>query len=384
MRTYLDHNATSSLRSTAREAMMAAMAGTGNPSSVHADGRAARRILENARESIAQLVNAAADSIVFTSGGTEAATLALSGWGGDQIIVSPTEHACVLEAASDAHTVDVDSDGVVDVESLRRVLATVKGPSLVACMAANNETGVIQPVKEIIEIAHEYGARVLVDAVQIAGKLPILFDEWGVDYLTLSAHKLGGPAGVGALIVRDGVPLGRAVKGGGQEKGRRGGSENIVGIAGFGAAVKDRIELMASPSPALDFQERLENGIERIAPDAVIFCKGRDRLANTTCFAVPGITSETALIAFDLEGISISSGSACSSGKVAASHVLEAMGVDGALSRSALRVSTGWTTTVDDIDRFLTVFKTLNARLRPDAQIIAKTLVDQKPLVAVA
>lgn len=365
MRTYLDHNATAPLRPEASAAMAEAMATGGNPSSVHADGRAARRLIEDARADIAALTNAAADDVIFTSGGTEAANLALNSHPQDTIVVSAVEHSCVLQAVPDAPRVAVDGNGVIDLDDLDARLAAIDGPSLVACMAANNETGVLQPVADVVAVARRHDARVFVDAVQAAGRIAVDFAAWDVDYLSLSAHKIGGPAGVGALVVRPGAPVHPLVRGGGQQGGRRGGTENRIGIAGFGAAARAVMDQGAVTSA---FRDRIEAGLLRIAPDAVIFAHGAPRLSNTTCFAVPGLSGETALIALDLDGIAASSGAACSSGKVAPSPVLQAMDVDADLIGGAVRLSTGWSTTDADVERFIAAFEPLCGRLRAGAR----------------
>jgi cysteine desulfurase len=355
MRVYLDHNATSPLKESARQAMLSALELTGNASSVHAEGRQAHALLDDAREAVGRAVGAIAPMVVFTSGGSEANNLALKGAPAERLIISAIEHPSVLEAArnsgKEVDILPVDGEGVVDLKGLERLLAA--GPkTLISVMLANNETGVIEPIGEIVGLAHARGAMVHTDAVQALGKIPVNFSLLGADLVSLSAHKLGGPAGTGALIVRDGLALDPLVHGGGQELRRRAGTENLAAIAGFAAAVQEkRLEIKA-------LRDHLEEGLE----GAVIFGAGAERLPNTSCFAMPGLSAETALMALDLAGFAVSSGSACSSGKVAKSHVLAAMRVAPDLATAAIRVSLGWTTTAQDIDQFISAWSRIKAR----------------------
>lgn len=355
MRIYLDHNATSPLKESARKAMLAALELSGNASSLHAEGRRAHALLDDAREIIARALGAIAPMVVFTSGGSEANNLALKGAPVERLIVSSVEHPSVLEAAkASGRPVDmipVDGRGVVDLSALERLLET--GPkALVSVMLANNETGVIAPLRDVTALAHEHGALVHSDAVQAVGKLTVNFGLLGIDLLSVSAHKLGGPMGAGALLVRDGLVLDPLIHGGGQELRRRAGTENLAAIAGFAAAIQEkRLEIET-------LRDHLEDGLE----GAVIFGAGAERLANTSCLAMPGLSAETALISLDLAGFAVSSGSACSSGKVTKSHVLAAMGVAPDLASSAIRVSLGWTTTADDIEQFISAWMKLKAR----------------------
>jgi cysteine desulfurase len=352
---YLDWNATGKLRPQARAAVTAALEVTGNPSSIHAAGRAARRLVEDAREKVAVLVGAAAREVVFTSGGTEANMLALTPALGDVLLVSAIEHPSVRAGGRFAAVEEIPAkaDGVVDLAALERRLGTVSRP-LVSIMLANNETGVIQPVAEAAGIVHAAGGVLHVDAVQGPGRIECDFGMLGADLMTLSGHKLGGPQGVGALIRRDGLPLDALVKGGGQERGARAGTENVAAIAGFGAAADAaRTALSDEAGHMTGLRDRLETGLMAIAPEAVIFGGDATRLPNTTLFSVPGMKAETAVIAFDLEGVAVSSGAACSSGKVAPSHVLAAMGVESGLARGAIRVSLGYSTSGGDIEIIL-------------------------------
>lgn len=354
MSTYLDHNATSPLRPSAKAAMLAALDVTGNPSSVHAGGRAARKILDDARETIARALGAIAPMIVFTSGGSEANNLALRGVAVERVLVSAIEHPSVTEAAKASgkpvEVIPVTAEGVVDLNALAKLLPGPK--ALVSVMLANNETGVIQPLREVADLAQAHGALVHSDAVQALGKVPVNFGVLGVDLMSVSAHKLGGPVGAGALVIRDGLAVTPLIVGGGQEMRRRAGTENIAGVAGFAsAAAEKRFDVSA-------LRDRLEAELEA----ATIFSGKAERLPNTTCFAAAGMSAETLLMAFDLEGIAISSGSACSSGKVAKSHVLSAMGVAPELAQAAIRVSLGWNSSAEDIDRFIAVWRRLRAR----------------------
>ena len=354
MRSYLDHNATSPLRPAVREAMRVAMDVEGNASSVHREGRAARKLLDDSRETIARGIGVIAPMISFTSGGSEANNLAIKGAPVERILASAIEHPSVIEATKavrkPAEFIPVTVEGVVDLEVLEKML---EGPkALVSVMLANNETGVIQPLREIVALAQAHGALVHTDAVQAFGKIPVNFGLLGVDMMTLAAHKVGGPTGTGALVVRDGLALEPLIHGGGQELRRRAGTENLAGIAGFAAAAKEN-QLSVSA-----LRDQLEDALE----GAVIFGGNTPRLPNTTNFSYPGMSAETLLMNFDLDGIAVSSGSACSSGKVTKSHVLTAMAVAPDLARGAIRISLGWNTTSEHIEHFITVWRKLLAR----------------------
>jgi cysteine desulfurase len=359
LRTYLDYNASAPLRAEARAAMVASMDTTGNPSSVHAEGRAVRAIVERAREEVAQLVNAKPSEVVFTSGATEANNWVMAaGW--DEICVSAIEHDSVLEPAraSGARlaSLPVSKSGVVDVEAATATLARARERSarvLASLMMANNETGVVQPVAEVAAAARRLDAVMHVDAVQAPGRLDIDFAEIGADAMVLSAHKLGGPRGVGALIIRDGVALMPFIKGGGQERRRRGGTENVAGIAGFGAAAAALKREARAVARISRLRDMLEDGVVRMTPAAVIVGREAPRVANTACIALPGKPAETLVIKLDLDGIAVSAGAACFSGKVKASHVLEAMGLGPEIAGSAIRVSLGPETSEGDVAAFL-------------------------------
>ncbi|MCP3470037.1 cysteine desulfurase [Bradyrhizobium sp. CCGUVB1N3] len=375
-RVYLDWNATTPLRPEARAAMVAAYDLVGNPSSVHAEGREARRLIEAARAALASAVGGLPRNVIFTSAGTEANALALSpglkgpsGGPVERLLVSAVEHASVLAGGrfpADAITqIRVTRSGVVDLDHLKALLGSAP-PALVSIMAANNETGALQPVAEAARIVHEAGGLLHVDAIQALGKITFDIKKVGADLATFSAHKIGGPKGIGALVVAEGVTgLEPVLRGGGQELGRRAGTENVAGIAGFGAAVSAAVQALAEDAERLrSFRNRLENGL-RTVPGTMIFSEDVGRLPNTTLFTAPGLKAETAVIGFDLEGIAVSSGSACSSGKVQPSHVLSAMGFDPKTAQGAVRLSLGWSTQEADINRALEAWRKLgNALLK--------------------
>ncbi len=369
-RTYLDWNAAAPLRPEARAAMDAALDCAGNPSSVHNEGRAARCLVEEAREKVAALVGAEPKLVTFTSGGTEANILALSPdiqtadhkAPSARLLVSAIEHVSVRGggrfAPEAVEEVGVTSQGVIDLNALaaRLAVCAAKGErALVSVMLANNETGVVQPISEAAAITHEVGAILHVDAVQGTGRIACDIKAIGADLLTISAHKLGGPKGAGALVRRTkDLHLSAVVRGGGQERGLRAGTENVAAIAGFGAAAEAAVaNLKADSARMTALCGKLEAGLKGATPELVIFGDQAARLPNTTLFALPGAKAETAVIALDLEGFAVSSGAACSSGKVQSSHVLEAMGVSRELARGGVRVSLGWTNTESDIDRFI-------------------------------
>lgn len=360
---YLDHNATAPVLPDVAAAVAGALELGGNPSSVHRFGRAARQAVDRAREAVAALAGAPETSVIFTAGGTEANNLALNGIADDRVLVSAIEHDSVLRAAPGAGRVPVDRDGAVDLAALERMLAE-RGAALVSLMLANNETGVIQPVAAAAGIAHRHGALVHCDAVQAAGRIAVDMRALGVDLMTLSAHKLGGPAGVGALVVRDGVRLAPMLNGGGQESWRRAGTENVAGIAGFGVAAAAARESAARMAEIAALRDEIERGIRDIAPEAPIYGSGAPRLANTSCIGMPGVKGETQVMAFDLAGIAISAGAACSSGKVTPSAVLRAMGAGEAGAAEAIRVSLGRGNTAAHATRFVAEWKNLYDRTR--------------------
>lgn len=373
-RVYLDWNATTPLRPEARAAMAAAWDFCGNPSSVHAEGRQARRLVEEARAAVAAAVGALPRNVVFTSGGTEANALALtpglrrgSGPPVERLLVSAIEHASVLAGGrfptEAIRTIGVTSAGLLDLD---RLGATLEGgpPALVSVMLANNETGAVQPVAEAAEIVHAAGGLLHVDAIQALGKISFDIKALNADLATVSGHKIGGPKGVGAVVLAEGVRgLEPWLRGGGQELGHRAGTENVAGIAGFGAAAKAAMGARESDAIRLEsLRNRLERGL-RETTEAIVFSGDVPRLPNTTLFTVPGLKAETAVIGFDLEGIAVSSGSACSSGKVQPSHVLKAMGFGPEIAEGAVRLSLGWSTSPADIDRCLKAWRKLAGTL---------------------
>lgn len=367
-RTYLDFNASAPLRPAARAAMLAAHDAIGNPSSVHAEGRRARAIIDTARDEVAALIGAKPSEVVFTSGATEANNCVIAaGW--EAICVAAIEHDSVLAPAraggAKIIALPVDRDGVIDLPAVADALAHAAasgGRALLSVMLANNETGVIQPVAQAAELARAYGLSLHVDAVQGPGRLPVNFAELGADTLVVSAHKLGGPRGVGALIVRDGVELPALIKGGGQERRRRCGTENVAGIAGFGAAAAELARETRAAARIEALRDRLEAGVTAATPGAVIVGGGAPRIGNTSCIAVPGKAAETLVIRMDLEGVAISAGAACSSGKVGTNGVLEAMGLPADIARAAVRVSLGPETGEDDIAAFLAAWEKVAGR----------------------
>ncbi|MDR4306988.1 cysteine desulfurase [Chelatococcus sambhunathii] len=382
-RVYLDHNATTTTRPSVVSAMAEAMRATGNPSSIHAEGRAKRKLIEDARRRVAALVGADPACVTFTSGGTEASNLALSPTIRDardprpvtRLLVSAVEHPAVAVGArferSAIGTIPVDGDGVIDLAALeaafgRHAAERPDERALLALMFANNETGVIQPVAEAAEIAKRHGGLVHVDAVQAAGKVPVDISALGADFMAIAAHKFGGPAGVGALI-RASEALyveSPVIRGGGQEKGWRGGTENAPGVVGMGVAAEEALAGLGAFAGLAADRDALEAGLRRIC-EVTVFGEAASRLPNTSCFSAHGVAADRAMIALDLAGIAVSAGSACSSGKMKASPVLDAMGVDHDLSVGMLRISFGWSSKAGDGERFLEAFARV-AGARPD------------------
>jgi cysteine desulfurase len=368
-RAYLDWNATAPLRPEAREALLAALDAVGNPSSPHSEGRRARAIVEDAREEVAALVGAKPAEVVFTSGGTEANNAVLAG-GWKTICLAGVEHDSVRVPArgSGAQVVElpVDANGVARVTALeeRRQAASGRCRALLSLQLANNETGVLQSVAQAAALATANGLSVHTDAVQAAGRIDVDFRALGADFLTISSHKLGGPKGVGALVIRDGAALPTLIVGGGQERRRRAGTENVPAIAGFGAAARAAVGGMAEMERVRLLRDRLEAEVRAVTPSAVVIAAEAARLPNTTSVALPGASAETLVIALDLAGVAVSAGAACSSGKVGASHVLEAMALDSALARAAVRVSLGWGSTEHDVEAFIGAWSRVAARQR--------------------
>jgi cysteine desulfurase len=375
-RVYLDWNATTPLRREARQAMAEAWELSGNPSSVHTEGRKARRLVEDARAAISAAVGVRPQDVVFSSGGTEANALALTpglrrgaGQKVERLLVSAIEHASVLTGGrfspSAIGTIKVSAAGLVDLDHLRALLADGP-PALVSVMLANNETGAVQPVAEVARLVHEAGGLLHVDAIQAFGKISFDISAMGADLVTLSAHKIGGPKGAGAVVLAADVQgLEPLLRGGGQELGRRAGTENVAGISGFGAAARAAMAALEADAVRLrGLKDRLEDGLKQ-TPGMIVFSENAPRLPNTTLFTVPGLKAETAVIGFDLAGIAVSSGSACSSGKVQPSHVLDAMGMGRELAQGAVRLSLGWSTSETDIEMTLKAWRKLaNGLLR--------------------
>ena len=372
-RTYLDWNATAPLRPEAREAMLAALDVVGNPSSVHAEGRRARRIIEDAREQVAALVGARSANVFFTSGATEG-----NNWVHGQpwraVFYSGVEHVSVLAPvlASDGEKVSlpVRSDGMIDVEALKQAIVARSAvwqaserPALLTVQAANNETGVIQPLSAVADLARGRPILVACDGVQAAGRLPIKFIGSNLHYLTISSHKLGGPKGVGAVIMQPDAPLAPMLTGGGQERRQRPGTENVAAIAGFGAAAQAAAREVSEAGRTARLRDRLEADVLEAVPGALIVGRSSPRLANTSCISLPSRSAETLVAGFDLAGIAVSAGSACSSGKVSTSHVLEAMGLPPHIVRSAIRISIGPTTTGGDIAAFIAALRNIARRV---------------------
>ncbi|CAO3446671.1 cysteine desulfurase family protein [Azospirillum largimobile] len=362
---YLDHNATAPLKPEVKAAMGQAMDLVGNPSSVHAFGRSARRAVEEARTAVAALAGVKPAQVLFTGSGTEANNFALRGFAGHRVVTSAIEHESVLAARPDAERFGVTRDGVADLEDLARRLARGDEPALVSLMLVNNETGVVQPVADASRIAHAHGALVHCDAVQAAGRLPLLLSALGADLMTLSAHKLGGPTGVGALILGEGLEPDALIRGGGQERRKRAGTENLLGIVGFGAAARLALDGLAEAADLAALRDRLEREALAVMRRARVMGAGAARVANTSCLMLPGLPGETQVMTLDLAGVAVSAGSACSSGKVKPSHVLAAMGEGDRSAASAIRVSLGWTSDDEAVDRFLTAWTAMARRSAP-------------------
>ncbi|MCB1840505.1 MAG: cysteine desulfurase, partial [Alphaproteobacteria bacterium] len=334
---------------------------------VHYFGREGKKRLETAREQVASLVGAPPSQVIFNSGATEGNNTVIQHFSRTypqkRLLVSSIEHPSILQAAPQLEQIPVRSDGMIDLQAFEKMMTSGNEVSLVSVMTVNNETGAIQNVSEISSIARKHGAFMHTDAVQAAGRIPLNLSERGIDFLTLSSHKIGGPQGVGALILGLCGETPKLLYGGGQEKNARAGTENILGIIGFGEAAKESLERMNHYQALVKWRDRLENEILQITPAAIIHAKDVNRVANTSFFSTPGLSSETLLMALDLEGVAVSNGSACSSGRVEPSHVLKAMGMDDKIASSALRVSLGWATKESDIDAFIAAWKKVTARI---------------------
>jgi cysteine desulfurase len=364
---YLDFNATAPTRPEVIDAMTEAMRDGGNASSVHGTGRAARARVEAARRAVAALIGARAENVLFVGSGTEANNQVLRCTGCTDLVISAIEHESVMLARSDAAVLPVLQEGVIDLDALENMLAERTEPTLVSIMMANNETGIVQPVAEIARIAHAKGALVHTDAIQAAGKIPVDMAALGVDFLSLSAHKIGGPQGVGALVCRDRSKLDRLVHGGGQESGLRAGTENVAGITGFGVAARCAADGLADFMALAGLRDSLEQRLSNIVPGQTVFGAGLARLPNTCKVATPGLSSEVQVMGLDLAGIAISAGSACAAGRVEAPYVLTAMGVEESLAVCAVRISLGWTTRAEHIDQLVDSWGTLYQRTQDRA-----------------
>ena len=379
---YLDYNATAPVKPQVSKAIAEALAMTGNPSSVHQFGRAARDAVEEARDQVAKMIGASAAEIVFTAGGTEANNTALTGAGRKRLIVSEIEHPSILRAAESLASdrsgssgnsgsdgggeyelimLPVDSEGIVSIETLDQALGANADDALVSIMLANNETGVIQPVAELAALARARGALVHCDAVQAPGRIAFDVSTLGVDMLSLSAHKFGGSKGVGALYLRAGVDLQALVIGGGQERGHRAGTENVVGIVGFGVAAHLAGEDLQRAPHLATLRDTLEQRLREIDPTVRVFGGGAERLPNTSCLSMPGVQSEMQVMGLDLAGVAISAGSACSSGKVEPSHVLRALGAPDAETGCAIRISLGWASGEADVEKLVSAWRAFYA-----------------------
>jgi cysteine desulfurase len=362
---YLDHNATTPIKPEVLEIVYETLGIVGNPSSIHKAGRDSRRRIEAAREQIARLVNAGDKAvIVFTSGATEANNLVLKGSGCERALVSAIEHVSTLESAPHKEIIPVLPSGVVDLAMLDRMLEKTDRSTLVSVLYINNETGVIQPIDEVVRIARTHSALVHVDAAQAAGRIPIDTQSLGIDYLTLSSHKMGGPQGAGCVVMENCLTVTPLLTGGNQEKNMRAGTENLPGISGFGKAAELAVRDMNAYSLLTVYRDKIEINLKEIHPSLKVFGEDSSRAPNTSMIAAPGLPSDMQLISLDLAGIYVSNGSACSSGTVKRSHVLKAMGASDAEMASALRISMGWNTTEDDVNYFIQKWQEMYERVQ--------------------
>lgn len=353
MSVYLDYNATALMRPEVRDFVIEIMEGVGNASSVHNFGRAARKYVEDAREQVATLCGSNAKQVIFTSGATESINTVLNEYKDKRVLISAIEHPAVLECATQAERIPVTKDGVIDMDTYKALLNEGEPPALVCIMLVNSETGVIQPIAEAAKLAHEKGALFFVDAVQGAGRIDISIDKLGADYMALSAHKMAGPQGIGALVTRKGVDAPKFMHGGGQEKNCRAGTHNTAGIAGMGLAAELALKNLPHYDTLTKMRDDMEAKLRQATNNLTIYGENAPRVGNTCNVGIEGVPAQTQLMALDLDGIAVSSGSACSSGSFKASHVLQAMGADEDQAKSALRISLGWNTTAADIEAFV-------------------------------
>lgn len=366
---YLDFNATAPVLPAVVDAVTHALSVTGNPSSVHQHGREARHLVQMARQNVAAAVDTSPENVIFTSGGTESNNVALrsatSAADGTEMLVASTEHDSVLATAGGrTPLLPVQQNGLLDLQVLDERLAALAGRAVVSTMLANNETGIIQPIPAIAEIVHAHDGLLHCDAVQAVGKIPVSFPDLGADSMAITAHKFGGPKGVGALVLRSGLDFEPEIIGGGQEEGRRSGTENVASIAGFGAAAALVPELLSHASRLASMRDDLQSQLKETASPVYVAGENVDRLPNTLSVTMPGVPGDTQVMSFDLEGISISSGAACSSGKVSISHVLAAMGIDPEVAKCAVRISLGPSTQDQHIEKFLSIWMQLSNRLK--------------------
>ncbi|MEM9468580.1 MAG: cysteine desulfurase family protein [Pseudomonadota bacterium] len=359
---YLDYNATAPIRPEVRDLAIEAMESTGNASSGHGFGRAARKYVEDARLQVADLCGVDSDQVTFNSGATEGINTVLSHYKEKRVLISAIEHSAVLYAAPHSEKVAVTKDGIIDLDALETALKE-KQTDLICVMLVNSETGVIQPVKEAADLAHQYGSKILVDAVQGAGRLDMTMHKLGADYMALSAHKMAGPQGIGALITKKGIDIPRFMLGGGQEKNCRAGTHNNAGIAGMGLAAEIAKAQMKNYETITELRDYLEQQVRSFTNKVVIYGETASRVGNTSNIGLNGMEAQTQLMALDLDGIAVSSGSACSSGSFKPSHVLAAMGASETEAKSALRISLGWNTNRSDIDAFLESYKKILSRV---------------------
>lgn len=361
---YLDHNATTKIRPEVLAVLVEVASECGNASSVHGFGRAARKYVEEARNRLSSLLGGSPNQVFFNSGATEGNNTILRGFGDGRVLLSSIEHPSVLQSGVSAELIPVCPDGVVDLDAFSQQIRKGPPPALVSVMLVNNETGVIQPVEEIVRIAKDFGSLVHCDAVQGFGRIPLTRESLGVDFLTLSSHKIAGPQGVGAVVMAPRVHLPRLLMGGGQERSHRAGTENVAGIAAFGLAAHLAVQALPEFSGLSLLRDQIESAVRS---DFVrIHGETAQRVANTTLLSVRGQSSETLLIGFDLEGVALSGGSACSSGTSHSSHVLKAMGVPEEEARGALRISLGWNSSQKDVDEFVRAWNKLRPRIMKD------------------
>ena len=350
---YMDYNASAPLLPAVKGSMISLLEMVGNSSSVHSHGRAMRSYVDSARREILSNFCAQGAKLIFTGSATESNNMALRGVKAKSYIVSSIEHPSVFQARGDLYHIPVGRDGIVNLEALEALLKELPTPALVSVMLVNNETGVIQPIKEVARIAHAYGAIVHTDAVQAVGRIPLSFHDLDVDIMTIAAHKFGGPMGISAVIYKDAIELSPLILGGGHEQGLRAGTQNVALIEGMRVAIEEACRASEDLEPLKLLRDQMESQIRELCPESRAIGGESKRIHNTSCLFMPGVSAEVQLMAFDLAGISVSSGSACSSGKVRSSHVMEAMGVDVAQTGGVLRISLGWNTKKQDVDAFV-------------------------------